>query len=290
MGLSERTLSFIHDQQRGQRELQASVAQVASCGGENNRGRARWVLANMREIVAVAACLAIVVLVSRPGVRHARQISQRYACTAQMQQAGVGVAEYAQDHQGFLPYVAHRPGAVWWNVGEQGQDNTSNTRNFFLLVKNGYLPARVFVCPGVASKSGRKVRIKIDPEQLKQLQDFASRTDVNYSFRLMFDRRNLQLEQSGQVPIMSDQNPLFLRPGGAQQGELNLADNIDLLRANSPNHGGQGQNILHPDGHVSFVPDRQMGLGDDDIFTIQSATRYQGNELPASEDDIFIAP
>ena len=77
---------------------------------------------------------------------------------------------------------------------------------------------------------------------------------------------------------------------GQRQAELDLSNNSALLQANSPNHNNQGQNVLFNAGQVDFLPDRLLGPTRDDIFTIQSALRYHGNEAPQSSDDTFIAP
>lgn len=291
-GLAERTMEYIRQHEQAQVMARASAAigsrrASAKAEKEVNGSRGRWVLHSVRDLVAVAAGIMIIVLVSQPGFRHARQLSRQQQCAAQMAEVGAGTVRYANDNQGYLPYVKHQPGAVWWNVGNQNADNTSNTRNPFLLVKGGYLPARVFVCPGTEHKGHRVVYI--DPQRLKLMQDFASRDQVNYSFRLMFDKRNLQLDKATGIPMMTDQNPLFAGFNGTR-GELDLGLEANLQQVNSPNHGGRGQSILYPDGRVRFVSERHVGPGDDDIFTIKSATRYRGNELPESEEDIFIAP
>jgi prepilin-type processing-associated H-X9-DG protein len=48
-----------------------------------------------------------------------------------------------------------------------------------------------------------------------------------------------------QTPIMADSPPA--------EGVL----------SNSINHGGSGQNVLFADGHVTFLPKRTLGAGDD---------------------------
>jgi len=61
------------------------------------------------------------------------------------------------------------------------------------------------------------------------------------------------------------------------------------MQVNSPNHKGEGQNVLYIDGRVTFSNGRYVGPGLDDIFTIQSKVRYQGTEQPDT-NDVFIAP
>jgi len=256
--------------------------------------QARWVLGNLRDLAAVAASVLLIVSAFRPALWRMRQTAQEQACALQMHQAGLGMAQYAQDYAGVLPYVPRPAGAKWWYAGGAAGEGGSNTRNLFLLVKGGYAPAQVFVCPGTQGGAVR-VRIRLDPQVLEAMQDFASRAQVSYSLRLRKGGPPLRGSEGGTVPVLSDQNPLFAGFDAHGQRELNVASHPDLLQGNSPNHAGLGQNLLYGDGAVRFSPQRWVGPGQDDIFTIQSETGgalgvYRGNELPRSDDDSFIAP
>jgi len=280
-GLAVRTYSFIHDQESRTRPvlLENPSDERAS------RGRSWWVISNLRDVIAVAASLAIIFLAALPSTRYARQIARQNACASQMRQAGVAMAHYAQDANGAMPYVPIPAGAVWWQVGQQGQQNHSNTRNLYLLVKGGYLPADAFVCPG--NPNAGQIRIAIPREMMATLQDFAERTQVNYSLRLMIQPRNLSAENAS-IPLLSDQNPIFIHFDSDRLEEIDLQASKQLLRSNSPNHNGRGLNLLHPDGHVRFSTDRNLDSSDD-IFTIRNVTQYRGTEQP-DQNDVFIAP
>jgi prepilin-type processing-associated H-X9-DG protein len=69
---------------------------------------------------------------------------------------------------------------------------------------------------------------------------------------------------------------------------VNISD--ALLKRNSPNHGGRGQNVLFCDGSVVFVKGRTVDVSLDDIYTIQNTQTYKGIEVPTSEADAFLAP
>lgn len=71
--------------------------------------------------------------------------------------------------------------------------------------------------------------------------------------------RPLHREHAGMnLPIMADIPPRPAPGGGSGVGP-----------GNSPNHGGAGQNVLFVDGHVEFVPGRNVGPDGDDIYTNQ---------------------
>ena len=291
VGLADRTMNLIgqHDQAQQMAQASAAIADRRKLDRRSTttHSRLRWVMGNLRDLLAVAACLMFVVLATRPGIRQARQLSQRHACAANMQQVGAALDQYANDHDGLLPHVKYQPGSVWWGVGKNDQSNPSNTRNVFLLVKNGYLPADVFICPSSSKKP--RIRIKVDSETLKAMQDFAGREHVNYSFRLMFHGQRQPTDNSSQSVVMTDQNPIFADFDCDNQTELDLSSEPSLLQVNSPNHNGMGQNALYDDGSVRFSTSRYLGTVLDDIFTIRNTARYRGNEQP-EPDDTFIAP
>ena len=90
---------------------------------------------------------------------------------------------------------------------------------------------------------------------------------------------------------MTDQNPLFVNidcETPPANGSVTLDES--LSQANSVNHHQRGQNVLTLDGAVRFHASRFVGADRDDIFTIKSVDRYRGNEMPLSNNDVFIAP
>ena len=97
-------------------------------------------------------------------------------CTAAAEVAG----EQTEQAPPSPPTLAAAAGDPWWKVGAQGDENHSNTRNMYLLVKGEYVKLSDFVCPG--SKCERKS--EVDPAELQTYKDFPSRNCVTYSFRI----------------------------------------------------------------------------------------------------------
>ncbi|MCF7958502.1 MAG: hypothetical protein K9M57_08655 [Phycisphaerae bacterium] len=82
-GLADKTLATIKEHQQARILASASAAmanrpQRPATTDSNNGERARWVLGNLRDLIAVAAAVMVVMMISRPGVQYARNISQRY--------------------------------------------------------------------------------------------------------------------------------------------------------------------------------------------------------------------
>lgn len=285
--LHERTMELVEQYEQA-RSMARSSEVIARSKKEQTPGETRerisWIVGNLRDLITVAACLLLVFTFLQPFNRSLKQSYHKAQCANNLRQIQSGLAAYAQDNLGWLPLVQRQEDKPWWTVGKQTPDNNSNTRNVFLLVKGNYVPAKAFVCPG--SDHQPRIRIKVDPETLKTLQDFAGRDKVHYSFRLIDKKERLN---EGHKIIASDQNPLFAEFDADRQTELDLTQKPRLLQVNSPNHHQAGQNILSNDGSVRFSDTRLIGSQLDDIFTIQSTTRYTGTETPA-DHDTFTAP
>jgi len=251
--------------------------------------RTRWLLGNLRDAIAVAACVLFVFMLSRPALKRAQQIAQKQYCASQLLKVGEALAAYGEDYHRQLPFAGRSEGSKWWYVGGQDDDHVSNTRHFFLLTKGGYVPTRVFLCPN-ARPSKPPTRVIMDASTLEAMNDFPSRDHVNYSFRLMVQGNNPVWRRQAETLVATDQNPLFANFDVLRNETLDLADHAELEEANSPNHGGRGQNVLFLDGRVAFTHQRRVGLGADDMFTIRKMRRYRGVEVPAAADDTFIAP
>jgi hypothetical protein len=240
---------------------------------------------NFGEVAAIAAVILFMASVLIPLLNFARQKSRQYYCQMQLQRMGQGLDHYSSDHDGKLPAVATAAGAPWWKVGYPGNENQSNTRHLWLLVKGNYVKPSDFVCPG--QRQGRVVRLNVT--QLENDNDFPSRNHITYSFRIMCNNPRKE-DVVGRKILMTDLNPLFEKLPDDYSESLKLRLNKDLLTFNSINHNRRGQNVLFDDGGVDFVKVRHIGIGGDDIFTLQGTDIYEGNEVPSCETDAFVAP
>ena len=242
---------------------------------------------NWGEIATVAAAIVLFVGVLWPTLSFARQKYLQARCQAQLAGVYDGLTEYAADHSGQLPAVAMAPGAPWWKVGYQGQENHSNTRGAWQLVRQGYVPVDQFMCPG------REEDVQIpDTLQVDNYNDFLSAAHMQYSTRLLCPQGS-QVGSSQTRVIFADRNPISERLPSSYDQALRLRLSKDLLTANSTSHSGRGQNVLLCDGSVHFVRERHTSFSDDDIYTLaemSDGSEMTGCEVPSCETDAFLVP
>ncbi len=240
--------------------------------------------------IAIAAVLLIVGAAfagSYNGIisKYARQKSWRQQCQIQLRQIWQAINSYSNDYDGQLPILAAAAGEPWWKVGYQGEENHSNTRPMWLLVKHEYSRPADFVCPG----SNRAKTLQLNTLQAQNYNDFPGREYMTYSFKI-----NCSSTSGGKLTcrkvLIADLSPLFEELPRDYSTPFRLRLNRDMLTLNSINHRRRGQNVLFGDGRVEFIKTRSTSLSEDDIFTLRDTDIYQGCELPSCESDFFLAP
>ncbi|MBN2136443.1 MAG: hypothetical protein JW720_01415 [Sedimentisphaerales bacterium] len=229
---------------------------------------------NLSEMVAVAAVIMLVAGILLPLLGHQRQQYWKDRCQAQLSSIFQGLSNYVKDHDGRAPVVTAQTGRQW------------NTQSLYLPLKLGYIKnPSLFLCP--ARKTNQT--LELDLSRVAEYDDFPVRGYVTYS-----PRKQCPNSSSGdrlcRGPILSDRNPMF-----EDESFTTFKKRLDqaILRANSRNHGGKGQNILHDDGRVQFVTIRHIGAGDDMFALNEMCCGDEVDEcevLPASEHDVFMAP
>jgi hypothetical protein len=243
---------------------------------------------NWSEVAAAAAAVVLFVSVLFPTIGHMRGRSWQTRCGSQLGGIYSGLRSYVSDHDGLMPAVAMAPGSPWWKVGYQGRENHSNTRQAWLLVSQGYVDPSLFLCPG--RPEGRK--LSFDGFKIQSFNDFPSRTYIHFSIRIPCpNSRDRDLMQKR--VLLADRNPLseMLPSDLSDLPELQLCEK--LITSNSRNHRARGQNALLYDGSVEFARARRTSISDDDIYLVRGmscGTPIRGDEFPASDLDIFLAP
>ncbi len=196
-------------------------------------GRRRWSWLDLSVGGAIAAAVAFLLV---PAVYQSHLYSQRIQCQDNLQHVGAALANYSDRNGGYYPAISPK------------QPLSVPT-----LVRQGYLPGTAVVCPSTHQPDEHAME-ELLPEQLQKLrkdqfEQFISRLN-SYGYTLGFtDGNKLMLQRNEhrkEFPLSSD------LPGKGP--------------ANSPNHGGDGQNVLFEDGHVEYLKSPKVESTGDDIF------------------------
>lgn len=279
--LAERTILRLNNAGRSsQLRLQQLLA------GEQARGVARkgTFLRNLGKMVAAAAVFLVALGAFQSSSNFARQRYNENRCRAQMGSIFRGLSDYIAENDGQMPVVAAEAGAPWWKVAHQGEENHSNTRCMWVLVKSGHVDPADFVCPG----RRQKPVIRFELIRVENYNDFPSRQHMAYSNRICC--KIPTVDTLARKVIIADLSPLFEALPSDSSRPLRIRVDEGLLKVNSINHNYRGQNILVGDGSTRFLRSRLHGITRDDIYTLQNIQTYNGTERPTREDDNFLAP
>jgi len=231
---------------------------------------------SVREIVAVAACLAIIVGMVMPGHKWARERARRTYCQSNLQSIMAGLGGYQAAYAGAVPFAGpSKPGTMWLRQAPAGVPRDSNTRHFYLLVRGYFVQPSKFYCPS------RPDGVPMAQVNGARFPDFPERANCNYSMQ-NFVGPKPSCGSDPRLVIMGDTNPLF------DPAALRLAGTYP---ENSFSHqGGAGQNVLRLGGNIQWTAVPTVGVDGDHIYLAGDRTRYQGTERPVCATDSFLIP
>lgn len=234
-------------------------------------------LGNLREIVAVAAMLVLIVSVGLPSLLSVRERNQRMGCSQNLALLGQGVQQYAATFGSSLPFAGWSPQASWRPSGDPHVVTIPNRIHLYPLLRGAYvLDPRVFVCPA-------RKDVPMPQDQVRERNDFSESRNLSYAYQNMAGVRPLS-SSDPRLPIMADDNPAF-EDGVPLFDRLGLGDRANR---NSRAHKGAGQNVLMLDGHFKWSTTPYAGIDNDNIWTLQGIETYNGHEGPGSASDAHL--
>lgn len=254
----------------------------------------------LRDVTAVLLLTVLLVLIGIPTFAHSRRLSKREACAINLRAIGWQAKIYANDNgerwmvppfdlslldTGGIDYLAGDrvnvpptdPGEVGyaredqstWIPGGGGSSAVSVTRAFWMLVRSGAVDPQTFICPASQDTADSA----FVPEWY---YDFEGYHSISYGYQVPFGPRGNRPSESARPnkPLAADKGPHYLNKFEPtfQIESGNPVEFSDPLgrwrRFNSPNHNGQGQNVLFADASVSFEQTPAAGIHGDNIYTL----------------------
>ena len=292
-------------------------------------------MARVRRLSAadVVVSTTILVLLGTFGVAWAQvanDVQMRVKCASNLRMIGQAMMLFSNEHGGAMPRTRAEKGAanpvpVWGtpyrdnknlgpvdaklanpldaNAGAAPKPNDV-TAALFLLIRTQDIGPANFVCPSTGQTGwnyGSTARQHNTARNWTNWPGDATQRDhLSYSMQNPYasaDATRKGFKWNNALPpsfaIAADMNPGI-------DALLKLTVNSprdQMIKGNSPNHGGEGQNVLFGDGHVQFDSKPFIGVDDDNIYTYgPSGTKHpnQGGDgivgSPADANDSILLP
>ncbi len=247
-------------------------------------------------LVVILAVFAFWILL--PRVTHCGCPSRRLVCAANLKGIGTSCIIYANSNHsswpvpafdetlaGNIDYTVHAGGGEGSVrspnrrqpsvAGPGGARQLSVTRSFWILVRSGDVTPHQFICPTAGDEPKSN-------ENLTAYYDFSSSKAVSYGFQVPFGPRCARAMDwsDNRLAVVADRGPYGRTTVSTPPTDTTFSASVAPPRFgpkslpwrkyNSPNHGGEGQNVLFADGHAEFRRTPIVGIDHDNIYTVAS--------------------
>jgi len=204
------------------------------------------------DFISVAACLLLLVGVAMPIANRVRSTNAQMLCASGFRELGSAFTAYSHDSAGNLPMAAGLGSVL--NAGPSGD-----------------LPATM------PADNAQAIRVLADKGYCRPgcLHCAGAR---QLSFRMPLHASHVRITTLVLSPLAADANPILLSPKVC-------------VNSSSPNHGGEGQNVLFSDGSVAWRPLPFINVGPDgrvdNMWTLRGVSGIEGVDFKGVKFDQY---
>jgi prepilin-type processing-associated H-X9-DG protein len=276
----------------------------------SSRSRPRCARAGFTWVELLVVLVLIVVGISLflPSRTICGESANRVKCASNLRQIGQAILLYSNDNRGAYPRTRMSAGPIRkpvWGTGapatqpwdKNGPAENDVTAALFMLLRTEDITSDVFVCPVQGNNPPDYARDEFDGKQAKDRSNFTDwRKNLSYSYENPYPsddavKRGFHLDNTigAEFAVASDMNPGIAGKGQNVLAVTPTSSAQQMKQANSPNHDGDGQNILYGDGHVSWESNPFVGVNRDNIYT---RAKDDGSDKanPSDASDPFGSP
>lgn len=231
---------------------------------------------SLTDVIVGAICLIAIGMFALAFIFTGHQAGGRLKCPSNLRMIGQAILLYQHDFKAFPAAASdvNAPVVVFSGngAGEIAPAPNDVTAALRLVILHVDVDPDILICPSTSATA-------IPRNTLASQTNLLGVDQLTYSFinpyRGPRTPATLDLMEAGaEFALAAD-----LAPSPEASMSVTLRSSRDALQqANSPNHDGEGQNVLYGDGHVEFAQNPFVGADRDHIYTFGPS----GNDNPDS--------
>jgi hypothetical protein len=242
--------------------------------------------AGMADLIVGLFLVLLISGLALAAVVHEGEVRNRVRCATNLRQIGQAMLLYANENKGFYPrsiYDAAQSDKPTWGTGPNAPGNPDPfsgkgapavndvSAALFMLLRTEDITAEVFVCPSSNESAWNYSGGANTPQNWVNWPKESLAKHLSYSMANPYPSK--AAAKAGYALNLSSLPPDFamaadINPGSDGLTKLILDSTPEQIRtANSPNHNGEGQNVLFGDGHTEFESSPFVGISRDNIYT-----------------------
>jgi prepilin-type processing-associated H-X9-DG protein len=231
--------------------------------------------------------------------------SNRVKCVANLKQIGNALLLYANENRGAFPRTHWVNGAPVRITNDgfadvnpfvltpEGNKINNIPQAMFLLIRAEWLTPSVFVCPSSFTEAddygGQPVSTRSNFTGTGTAGGEVTK-NCSYSFINVYPTttarklgyKELVADFSSDVAVAADISPAAI-DSPVWAAIKTGVPRATIMKGNSPNHDGIGQNVLFADGHADFMQTPLCGVNGDNIYTPQDITATKADECVSAQ-------
>jgi prepilin-type N-terminal cleavage/methylation domain-containing protein/prepilin-type processing-associated H-X9-DG protein len=256
------------------------------------------------ELLVVIGIIALLISILLPSLNRARETANRVKCGSNMRQIGQAIQLYCNENKGNYPRTAYNSAVGTAITGTFDSGNgvatadpfiTNITINdavkpMFLLIRTQDITPEVFICPSSNDEKDTYGTTAGVSAQWKVT--FSKPTNLSYSMANPYPDVNavnssykLNATTGAEFAIAADKNPAGSTTYTGLSTALENSSQKDMQLANSPNHQGQGENVLYGDGHAEFQQNPFCGSKRDCIYTASPVNAANPGQVTSNKQN-----
>ena len=244
------------------------------------------------ELLVVVAIIALLIAILLPSLGRAREQANRSTCAANLRGISQSMAVYASENNDAYPTTIGKASTAYdattWGASGSTTAETTLTANIYTGGTTGSPAQCLWVLVLKNQVSAKSLLCKSDP--VAESQAASQMTGSNYftniqkagqlSYSIAFPWQTTAIGAAAYWRNNTDASQALISDI-ALSGSDTTAGKAPV-DYNSPNHGGDGQNVGFGDGHAEWAKTPEVGKSGENIFLLNANPAFKGKSTVAA--------